>query len=141
MGNKSSFWRIPTPDPGDLRRFGLIMAAGLGLFALLFWYRGQGFVAWTLGGLAGLFAGVGLVFPVVMKPVYTVWMLLARILGFINTHILLALVFYTLFTVIGLIMRLFRHDPLDRRLKPEQKSYWQPRPLPQLPRDHYERQF
>ena len=138
---KNNFWRIPAPDRAELRKFGLIMAGGLGLIALFLWYKEVEPVAWGLGGLAGVFLVAGLALPPALGPIYVVWMLLARILGFVNTHILLALVFYTLFATIGGIMRLFRHDPLDRPLRPEQKTYWLKRPSSQLSREHYKRQF
>ncbi len=50
-----------------------------------------------------------------LRPFYHVWMLLAAVLGYVNTHILLAVIFYTMFTVTGLVMRAFGRDPL--RLK------------------------
>jgi len=71
-------------------------------------------------------------------------MVIGGFLGFVNSHILLALVFYLLFTPMGLVMRLFRRDPLDRSFpspSDSPASYWIRRESPQLPREHYERQF
>jgi hypothetical protein len=66
---------------------------------------------------------------------------LARRLACVNTHILLALVFYSLFTLIGGIMRLVGRDPLDRKLSAKASSYWHRREQPLMTREHYERQF
>ena len=137
--SKESFWRVPAPNRRELRSFGLVMACILGTIAAFLWYRGTGSPA--LGIVAGLFGFLGLVGPVLLRSVYTIWMLLARILSFVNTHILLGLVFYTLFTGIGLIKRLVSKDPLERRLEPDRVSYWSPRTEPLLDADHYERQF
>ena len=117
------------------------MTAGLGLMGLWLWHGGNGPGAWGLAGVAAFFLGSGLFYPPVLRPLWRGWMLVARVLGFVNTHILLALVFYTLFTATGAIMRIFRRDPLDRRFEPERPSYWSRREVPLLPRDHYERQF
>jgi hypothetical protein len=84
---------------------------------------------------------VGLLVPVALKPLYLAWMALARVLAFVNTHILLALVFYTLFTITGGIMRIVGRDPLDRKLSATASSYWTRREKPLLERDHYKRQF
>lgn len=141
MTEKGDFWRIPAPSREDLRKFGLVMAVGLGLFTLFCWYKDHQTATRVLGGSAGFFLVTRQLFPLLAKPFYLVWMLLARILGFVNTHVLLALIFYTLFTVIGVVMRLFGRDPMERKLDPEQKSYWSRKSPSLLAREHYERQF
>ena len=141
MIEKGGFWKLPTPTRRELRNFCLVMAVGLGLFGLFAWYKEYETATLTLGGLAGFFLLFGVVYPPLTRPVFWVWLILARILGYINTHVLLALVFYTMFTVIGVVMRLFGRDPMDRARQPERDSYWQRRETPLLPHDHYERQF
>jgi len=138
---KDSFWRVPTPGRGELRRFGLLMGVAALVIALYVWYRGGSTAVWWLAGIAAFFLAAGLILPVGLKSVYVPWMFLARLLGFVNTHVLLALVFYTLFTLMGAILRIFRYDPLDRKLSPKQKSYWLRRSSPLLSKDHYEKQF
>lgn len=140
MKKKEHFLTVPPSNKRDLRNFGLVMGVILGLIATYLWYRTSG--AWIyLGGAAGIFLTIGLILPIVLRPIYVVWMLLARLLAFVNTHILLALVFYTMFLLIGGVMRLLRYDPLDRRLDSKQQSYWNRRADTLLARDHYERQF
>lgn len=124
-----------------LRRFGLLMAGALGLVALLLGYKEKETAALVCGGLAGFFAISSLLFPLWLRPVYAAWMRLARVLGWVNTHLLLALLFYTLFTLVGLVLRLLRRDPLARRWDVGAQTYWSARQTPLLPRDHYERQF
>ncbi|NKB66315.1 MAG: hypothetical protein GKR89_04590 [Candidatus Latescibacteria bacterium] len=136
-----SFWRIPAPDRSQLRSFGLVMAAVLAIIAALLWYKEMGAATRIVAVVAGLFGCLGLVGPVLLRPIYTVWMLLARVLSFVNTHILLALVFYTLFVGIGLVKRLVSGDSLERQWEPDRSSYWAPRQQTLLEADHYERQF
>jgi hypothetical protein len=141
MIEKNGFWRIPPASKSELRNFGLIMALAATAIGMILWYKGSVDTAQGVGLVAAAFIGLGVGVPSILRPLYTLWMLFARVLGFINTHILLGLVFYTIFTVIGLVMRILRHDPLDRTLDPEEKSYWSRREPTQFSRNHFERQF
>ena len=117
------------------------MAVAALLVSGLLWYshRTEGMqIAWMV---AGGFVAVGLVLPFLLKPLFFAWMALARLLSTVNTHLLLALIFYTLFTLIGGVMRLLRYDPLDRKLSSTDATYWHRREVPLLDRKHYERQF
>jgi hypothetical protein len=117
------------------------MAVAALLLSGVLWYtyRTEGMqIAWMV---AGGFVGVGLALPTLLKPLFFVWMALARILSIVNTHLLLALIFYTLFTLIGGVMRIVRYDPLDRKRSSGQATYWHRRETPLLNRKHYERQF
>ena len=141
MIEKGGFWRLSKPTRRELRNFCLVMAVGLGLFTLFAWYKGYSTPTRVLGSCAGLFLIAGITYPGLTRPIFAVWMILARILGYVNTHILLAIVFYTLFTVTGSVMRIFGRDPMDRALQEDRDSYWQRRDRPLLPSDHFERQF
>ncbi len=60
-----------------------------------------------------------------LKPVYIAWMKLAYVLGWINTRLLLCLIFYLVITPIGLVLKLFNNgDLLDKRIDVKKKSYW-----------------
>jgi hypothetical protein len=63
----------------------------------------------------------------------------ARVLGAINTRILLSVLFYGLFTPIALIMRLRGKDPMRRAPRPELDTYR----IVRTPRDasHMRHQF
>ena len=141
MIEKGGFWKLPQPSRRELRNFCLVMVVGLGLFALIAWYKELTNATSVSGGCAALFLLAAIIHPPLTRPIFAVWMILARILGFINTHILLALVFYTMFTVFGLVMRLFGRDPMDRGLQADRDTYWHHRASPLLPHDHFERQF
>ena len=141
MTETKSYWGVPVPKRRDLRNFGLVMAAVLALVGGYLWYVDAIYPAQVIHGVAAAFLIVGLVVPIVLTPIYFPWMWLARILAFINTHLLLGIVFYTLFTFIGLCMRLLGRDPLDRKILPDSDSYWQRRDPSLLPSEHYQRQF
>jgi len=141
INNGQGITGVPSPRKKELRGFAWVMAVAAGLIAGYAWYKGAEQGVLIAAGVAAFFVVVGLVVPMLLKPLYLAWMALARVLAFVNTHILLALVFYSLFTFIGGIMRLLGRDPLDRKLSAEEPSYWQRREQPLMTREHYERQF
>jgi len=73
-----------------------------------------------------------------LKYLYIIWMRLAFILGWINTRILLLAIFYLLFTPIGIGIKLFGVDLLERKIDKNKDSYWKKKDS--LAAD-YERQF
>lgn len=99
---------IEIPDKKGLREFGLI-TGGLfvALFGLLFpWLLNLDIPVWPFN-LAGVLWILALLVPNTLKPIYTVWMFIGLILGWINSRIILALVFYIIITPIRLIILLF----------------------------------
>lgn len=126
--------------PSALRKFGFIVGGGLTLLAAISWYRGHYWVPvvmWSAGGVLLLLA---LVLPRALGPFEKAWMTFGTALGWINTRIILTLLFALIVTPLGAVMRLF-HDPLDRKLEKKDSSYWLPRKTVSLDPKTYERQF
>src|SRR5262245_59382973 len=109
-------------DTKQLRSFGLIVG---GIFALIgIWpavWRGQPRL-WSLL-LGGVLMALALVLPHSLAQVYRLWMTVGEVLGWINTRIILGVLFYGLFTPMGLFMRLRSKDPMRRTLAPEAETY------------------
>ena len=104
----------------QLREFGLLI--GFGFPILIGWLLpalfGHEFRAWTLWiGIPGLI--LGLVAPRLLHYPYKVWMALGHALGWVNSHIILGLVFIVVLQPIAYVMRLTGYDPLKRRRKGE----------------------
>jgi len=136
------FWLVAKPTDPELRKFGLIMAVALTLLAALAWYKDSQDLGAKLILAAVILSMVALTWKRALLPFYKIWMIIGGFLGFVNSHLLLSLVFYLIFTPTGLIMRLFRGDPLERDLRRgSDSSYWSRRETPLLPKEHYERQF
>ena len=115
---------IPELDNAGLRKFGFMMAGFIGvLFGLFFpWVFDRALPTWPwIAG--GLFAAPALLFPGSLKSVYTIWMKIGGVLGWINTRIILGLLFYVIVFPMGLIMRLFGKDPMNRKLDKQTGSY------------------
>ena len=104
----------------QLREFGLLI--GFGFPILIGWLLpsifGHELRLWTLWlGIPGLV--LGLTAPRLLKYPYKGWMALGHTLGWINSHIILGLVFILVLQPIAYIMRLTGYDPLRRRRKGE----------------------
>jgi len=122
---------IPELDRDGLRRFALTTAMIIALlFGLLLpWLLSLGWPIWPWP-LAAVLALWGLVAPGRLRPVYRGWMHFGLLMSRITTPLILSLVFFLLFVPVGAVMRLFRHDPMRRRLQPEAESYREPsRPI------------
>lgn len=137
----SSSWIDPAaPSRRQLVTFGVTMAAALAvLTAVRIWRRGFDEVAVSALIVAGLFALTAILTPALLAPVYRWWMRLAEILGWINTRIILVIIFFLIVTPIGLLMRLFRRNPLESAGK--DGSHWTEPSRSSYGDRHYEKQF
>ena len=98
----------------QLRSFGLIVG---GVFLVIgawpYLWRGQPPRSLALV-LSGLLILPGLVWPAALPKPYDLWMAIGHMLGWINTKIILTVMFYTVFTPAAFIMRLIGRDPMNR---------------------------
>jgi hypothetical protein len=78
--------------------------------------------------------------PAAARAFHVAWMRLAHALGWINSRILLALIFYLVITPMGLVQRLVGRDALRRRGSGS-ASYWIPRTEPKQSKEQFERLF
>ena len=117
--------------------FGLIMASAALIVA---WIHGErDAIGIALITVAIAFAVAPLVAPRLLTPIYRAWMRLAEVLGWINTRILLTLIFYLVVTPIGVVMRLFGRSPLA--LEERDGSFWCDPPGHSYGDKHFEKQF
>lgn len=94
-------------------------------------------LAAALAVLALTVGPVGMIWPQTLRPIYVAWMVLAFPIGWTISQIILALMFYGLFTPIGLIFRIIGRDPLHRARQPGLESYWSPKTTPADPRRYF----
>ena len=117
----------PTKTPkltnDGLRRFGLLTSGMLILFfaVLIPWIWDLDHPVWPWA-TAVILGTVALVAPGRLGPVYRLWMRFAEVLGWINTRIILGLVFFLIILPVGLLMRLF-NDPMRRTTDADTLSY------------------
>ena len=68
-------------------------------------------------------------------------MIFAIILGWFMTRVILSLLFYVVFTSIGLTLRLFGKQFLELRWDKSKESYWNYKTNEHLQKEKYEKQF
>ncbi|MDR3667890.1 MAG: SxtJ family membrane protein [Ignavibacteriaceae bacterium] len=127
-------------SPKDLRKFGLTVGTVIFLFGcLLLWkHKPSQFYFLSIGAALIL---LGLIFPVILRPLNKIWMILAILLGWIMTRVILSLLFYIVITPIGLIARISGKHFLDLKIDKSRTSYWDKRKNVQVSPADYERQF
>lgn len=125
---------------GSERSFGLVMGLALGAIGLLPLLRGDRPRWWSLG-LAGALLGAAVVFPPILAPLNRLWHRLGRALHAVVSPVVMALLFYTTVTPIGLLMRALGKDLLRLRLDPDAPTYWIERHPPGPSADTMPRQF
>ena len=136
---KSEVIRLKT-EAKDLRKFGITMAVILGILTGITLYKGS----WSFPYLLVLAIGFlvfGLIKPLLLRHIYLGWMAIAITMGYFVTRIILSILFYGVFTLIGFISRFFNKDMLDQNYEAKADTYWKEHEKPQDPKKHLERQF
>ena len=107
-----------------LREFGFIFGVGLPLI-----------IGWLIPSLFGhepriwtLYIGISTVilailFPNILKLPYVFWIKIGLILGWINSRIILGIVFFLILIPISIIMKFFKYDPLNKKQSSNKSTY------------------
>ncbi len=126
------------PPSKTLRQFaGLWLACLGGLAAWEGIVRRHTPLAFALAGLALSIGPLGLIWPRIVRPIYVAWMVLAFPIGWTVSQIIVVLLFYGLFTPIGLFFRLIGRDALHRARQEGLETYWSPKASPMDPRRYF----
>jgi hypothetical protein len=121
------------PNVKELQKFGLIFGVffilvigilipvlGKGLSAmfseLALWPRWP----WFIGGFVMVWS---VIHPASLYLVHRPWMKFADIAAWVNTRIIMLILFYLLILPIGFIMRLFGYDPMRRKIDRQLQTY------------------
>ncbi|MGR3174062.1 MAG: SxtJ family membrane protein [Candidatus Scalindua sp.] len=122
----------------DIRIVFLIFSA---IFAVIAWRHYPSILSYVFMGVVSIILPLVAFSPIILRPVFKLWIKAAHAVGWFNTQVLLSIVFILVFIPTGLIMRLFREDPMKRKMLAE-GTYWEPYEIEGLKdRNRYERQF
>jgi saxitoxin biosynthesis operon SxtJ-like protein len=130
--------RRPTVAASE-RSFGLSVGTVFCLIAAFLFWRGRPIRAEIFGALGGLLVLLGAVRPSLLRRPSAWWWRLAHILGYINTRVLLTVMFVIVFVPLGVVWRLMGRDPLARRRA--RFPGWSPYPSRYRDRQHYLRMY
>ncbi len=132
---------VPDGPAGGLRRSALVQALVMGLIAaFLFFGLHHHLLARIIWALAGLVLILGLAFPGAYRHIHSFGQWLGRVVGKGLSYLLLVPFFFLFFTPVALILRLQGRDPLHRRFRDPQWTYWIAR-SPKVPAENIDKQF
>ena len=135
-----SLEEVLSPKPRVLRQFGILLALfSVAMGTWIFLSQGSSWkLALCIGG-AGLGA-LGSAKPQVLKPLFVTWMLFIFPLAWLSSHVLLGMLYFGIFTPVGLLLRFRGRDVLKKVPENNQQSYWTPKQQSQDPKSYF-RQF
>ncbi len=127
-------------DKTTLRKFGLTVGTVLLLVGIMLYLTDKPSSV-VFGGVGILLILFGLILPNILKPLNKIWMILALIMGWFMSRVILAVLFYFVLTPIGIAAKIFGKKFLNLKIDKEVKSYWEKREKKVTEKTDYERQF
>ena len=128
---------VPLPSN---RSFGWTFSGiflAVGVYGL---WRGGAVLSWLLLA-AVVMAAVTVSRETWLTPLNRAWMSLGLLLGRVVNPLVLGVIFFGIFTPVGLAMRVWGRDAMARRFEPDMKSYWLKRDPPGPADDSYRNMF
>jgi hypothetical protein len=108
----------------ELREFGLLTGGIIGgLFGLILpLIQGHSLpiIPWII---AIILVGLAIILPNSLDPFYQVWMKIGFALGWLNSRIILSIVFFIIVTPMALIMKLLKRDTMARKFDFQVETY------------------
>jgi hypothetical protein len=118
------------PSRSQLLVFGLAWLVFFGALGATLWLRGRTVPATVAAALAAGVPLAGIFLPRMLRHLYVGLSYAVYPIGFVVSHVILAVLYYLVVTPIGLVLRLGGYDPLARRPAPGASSYWRDRGAP-----------
>jgi len=120
--------RAPAPESSD-PSFGAVFAVVfslIGCWPFLYWQSPR----WWALAIAAAFAVIALIRPQSLHPLNRLWHAFGRLLHKVVSPLVMGLIFFTIVTPTGWIMRFLGRDVLSLRRRPDLTTYWIKRDLP-----------
>ncbi len=121
------------PTLKELRYFGLI-AIPLLMLIISFLLRHSTIAPtwyWIAAIMVVLAVVISVIAPRALRYPFAAWMLLTFPIGWVLSHVLLAVTFFLVLTPIALVLRLLGHDPLHLKGPASENSNWEERKPPE----------
>ena len=123
-----------------VKKTGLTLGVVLILIALLLWYLGKSsFTYFSITG--GLFVILAIVAIPVLRPFHKLWMMLALLMGFVMSRVILTLLYYLVLTPIGLLAKIVGKKFMPLGFDKNASTFWEKRNLAAKQQIDYDRQF
>jgi hypothetical protein len=124
----------------EARKTALIVAGVLAVVSAILWYRQSITGHFVTACLAIILVLIGFFVPPAAKLFHRVWFKIAFALGWVNSRILLTLIYFLVFVPYGVVSRVAGRDPLQLR-QPKGNSYWHKREKTRQAKEQFERLF
>ncbi|MDJ1184595.1 SxtJ family membrane protein [Roseofilum casamattae] len=115
----------------ELRQFGLLFGVMVGLVFGIIWpfilNHNSGMWPWIV---LAVFWAWALIAPQTLDGFYHVFARFGLVLGWINTRLILGIIFYVILTPMGLLRKAFGGDPMRREWREPVETYR----IPSIPR-------
>ncbi len=131
----------PKDEIKEIKKFGFGLTALLCLIGGWQYYKGNVDVSIRFFGPASLVIILAFFAPILLKPIFIVVTKVGNVIGWVNTRIILGIIFYLIFTPIGLFSKLIGKDLLEERIDKETTSYWVKKEEGLFAKEQFEKQF
>jgi hypothetical protein len=133
---------IDINDKKEQRKFGLVMAVAITVIGLIrWWLHGFDHLPVYFFYTAGAFAVLGLAVPLVLKPLFYVWLKFGEGMNWVMTRIILLIAFWVMIVPARYILKIQRKDPLKRAWLPDAETYWEDAEEQPTEIERYQNQF
>ncbi len=125
----------------DARIFARVGVAFFACMTAISYWRQHPVAMFVFADLTLFFLIAGTFAPAFFLRFFRVWMKAAAFAGNINRVLLLGIVYFLIITPTALLMRLAGKDPMQRKITPGARTYWEPRESETLDPARYEDRF
>ena len=122
------------------RSFGVFFSFIFGSLAVYFWSKELFVFVIAFSVLGAIFLTVSVVRPQILRPLNKIWMAFGILIGMIVSPIVLGVIYFGIFSPVGLVMRVFGRDELRLKLKND-TSHWKPRNASVFSKENFNNQF
>ncbi len=130
------------PSRRELQWFaGLLIVFALVVSGLWSFRTGRSTGPMVLLSLLSAIGLLGLLIPNAIRWFYIAWMIAVWPIGWVVSHVLLALIFFGVILPIGVTLRMLGRDPMRKSIDRSAKTYWIDRATEPTDPNRYFRQF
>lgn len=123
-----------------VKKTGISVGVVFILISLLLWYLGKAsFVYFSITG--GLFVILAFISIPILRPFHKLWMMLALLMGFVMSRVILTILYYIVLTPIGLLAKTVGKKFMPLGFDKKASTYWEKRENTAKHKIDYDRQF
>ncbi|MEW5693084.1 MAG: hypothetical protein AB1765_07295 [Candidatus Hydrogenedentota bacterium] len=108
----------------ELQIFGLMLSAILIFVAYLLLKNKNPRLASIFVWTGCILFLISVLFPALLNRPYYYWMKVVLSIGTFVSNVLMIALYYTGIAVTAIYVKLFKKDPLDRKIEKDKKTYW-----------------